>query len=347
MQVPIPGTDLELVVRRIREISRKMDEREDNTQALRRYRPVSRWRLSGEEQHVRRQLDVGGSPCCHPPPRSPSLPPARPPPPRKTPPARLPPPRRTPPRQCWHSGGENNTVTRCHPSDYCDREDPATQTPAAQDRLGSRRVITGCTPGSAEPADSPPGVALLRGVWVEGGPAAAAANVTRKQRPLPGPRARDPALGEFDDCVLCCLLRWKVVSDKHEKILLSKQGVWKQNGPFQDQTQLIRKETFYYKQETHTRSHLPHELFSPSSLFLITYLHLRFFYALKIFFLILIFFLKHMKDFFKWHIFHIKRTERIIFLSNSVFFIPQIHMLMKSNSKFANELFEMSPIASG
>ena len=111
---PIPGTDLEIVVRRIRGISRRMDGR---TLAPRRHRPISRWQLSGLDPHVRRQLNVGGSPLPYAP-RSPSSPPpaeiadlpfaiaaavspapatpallSRVPPARRTPPARPPPPR--------------------------------------------------------------------------------------------------------------------------------------------------------------------------------------------------------------------------------------------------------------
>ena len=44
-------------------------------------------------------------------------------------------------------------------------------------------------------AYSLPGVALLQGVRVEGGPGASASSVTGVQQPLPGPRAGDPATG--------------------------------------------------------------------------------------------------------------------------------------------------------
>ena len=94
-----------------------------------------------------------------------------------------------------HSGGTGGPIARDRPTGHGNRQDPATQTPATQDRFGSRRTSAGGTAGSAEPAQSLPGVALLRGVRVKGGPAAAASRATTVQRPLPGPRAGDPTLG--------------------------------------------------------------------------------------------------------------------------------------------------------
>ena len=77
MSAAIPGTDLDIVVRRIREIGQRMYEEGEITNAPRRHRPVSRWELSGRAPHIRRRLDIGGSPYPYAP-RSPSssLPPA-------------------------------------------------------------------------------------------------------------------------------------------------------------------------------------------------------------------------------------------------------------------------------
>lgn len=47
MSAAIPGTDLDIVVRRIREIGQRMYEEGEITNAPRRHRPVSRWELSG------------------------------------------------------------------------------------------------------------------------------------------------------------------------------------------------------------------------------------------------------------------------------------------------------------
>ena len=94
-----------------------------------------------------------------------------------------------------HSGGTGGPIARDRPTDHGDRQDPATQTPATRDRLGSRPTSVGHFAGAAEPAQSLPGVAIRRGVGAGRNAAAAASRATKVQRPLPGPRAGNPALG--------------------------------------------------------------------------------------------------------------------------------------------------------